>query len=272
MPSSTGSTSPGRRSKASVKHNGPLSRAPSCRRPSPITSTRPRSGARHLAVGRGAGRGAADDIAYNNHDIDDGLRAGLFALDDLADVPLVGPIFAEVAARHPGLEEPRLIHEAIRRLIDRMVGDLIAETRRRIAAARARSGRRHPRACRRRWSRFPTPMREQRPRRCDAFLFEHMYRHYRVNRMASKARRIVHGAVRPAAAPSRECLPTEWQAQARRAGHARDRARRRRLYRRHDRPLRARRALPPVRQVRDDVNDIFRAFPRRGRSPRSRRW
>ena len=44
----------------------------------------------------------ADDIAYNNHDIDDGLRAGLFAVADLADVPLVGPVFAEVAARYPG--------------------------------------------------------------------------------------------------------------------------------------------------------------------------
>ncbi len=88
----------------------------------------------------------ADDIAYNNHDIDDGLRAGLFAVEDLADVPLVGPVFAEVAARHPDIEEPRLVHEAIRRLIDRMVSDLVAETRRRIAAARIASRRRHPRA------------------------------------------------------------------------------------------------------------------------------
>src|SRR6202167_5605668 len=76
----------------------------------------------------------SDDIAYNNHDIDDGLRAQLFGVKDLADLPLVGPVFAEVAARHPGIEEPRLVHEAIRRLIDRMVNDLVDETRRRIAA------------------------------------------------------------------------------------------------------------------------------------------
>src|SRR5206468_10319041 len=75
----------------------------------------------------------ADDIAYNNHDIDDGLRAGLFAVADLAEVPLVGPVFAEVARRYPGLEDARLIHESIRRLIDRMVRDLIDETRRRLA-------------------------------------------------------------------------------------------------------------------------------------------
>src|SRR5213080_713406 len=61
----------------------------------------------------------SDDIAYNNHDIDDGLRAGLFAVADLAEVPLVGPVFQRVAARYPGIEEPRLIHEAIRRVIDR---------------------------------------------------------------------------------------------------------------------------------------------------------
>src|SRR6266571_5353722 len=74
----------------------------------------------------------ADDIAYNNHDIDDGLRAGLFAVADLAPVPLVGPVFEEVARRYPGLDESRLIHESIRRLIDRMVRDLVAETRGRL--------------------------------------------------------------------------------------------------------------------------------------------
>ncbi|MGE5271385.1 MAG: deoxyguanosinetriphosphate triphosphohydrolase, partial [Thiohalocapsa sp.] len=81
----------------------------------------------------------ADDIAYNNHDIDDGLRAGLFGVADLAEVPLVGAVFDEVAARYPGLEEARLIHEAIRRLIDRRVRDLVAETARRLAASGART-------------------------------------------------------------------------------------------------------------------------------------
>ena len=56
------------------------------------------------------------------------MRAGLFAVSDLADVPLVGPVFAQVSARYPGLEEPRLIQKSIRRLIDAMVNDLIAET------------------------------------------------------------------------------------------------------------------------------------------------
>src|SRR3954451_7994504 len=75
----------------------------------------------------------ADDIAYNNHDLDDGLRAGVFAVGDLAEVPLVGPVFAEVARRYPGIDDGRLIHEAIRRVIDLMVRDLIGETERRLA-------------------------------------------------------------------------------------------------------------------------------------------
>src|SRR3546814_7997250 len=81
----------------------------------------------------------ADDIAYNNHDIDDGLRAGLFDVGDLAEVPLVGPVFAEVSGRFPGLETPRLVHESIRRLIDRMATDLIEESRRRLAESQPQS-------------------------------------------------------------------------------------------------------------------------------------
>src|SRR5438067_3647659 len=81
----------------------------------------------------------SDDIAYNNHDIDDGLRAGLFAVADLAEVPLVGPVFDEVARHYPGLEESRLIHESIRRLIDLMVRDLFDEARQALAAIIANS-------------------------------------------------------------------------------------------------------------------------------------
>src|SRR5215831_10595118 len=122
-----------------VKHNGPLIGA-GINRPVPATIAEydrshplaldsfPSAEAQVAAL--------ADDIAYNNHDIDDGLRAGLFAVADLGGVPLVGPVFEGVASRYAGLEEPRLIHEAIRRLIDEMVGDLIAETQSRLAAGR----------------------------------------------------------------------------------------------------------------------------------------
>ena len=157
----------------------------------------------------------ADDIAYDNHDTDDGLRAGLFAIADLAEVPLLGPAFAEVDRLYPGIEESRRIHEAIRRLIDRMIGDVVAESQRRIAGLKARSAadiRRHSGAV----IAFSTDMREQ-ERGLRRFLFERMYRHYRVNRMASKARRVVQELFRLLHSEP-QCLPTEWQSQASGAG------------------------------------------------------
>jgi dGTPase len=153
----------------------------------------------------------ADDIAYDNHDTDDGLRAGLFAILDLTQVPLLGPIFAEVDRMYPGVDDSRLIHEAIRRLIDRMVGDVVEESQRRIAALKAQSPgdiRRHPGAV----IAFSDGMREQ-ERGLRRFLFDRMYRHYRVNRMASKARRIVQELFRLLLAEP-QCLPTEWRGQA----------------------------------------------------------
>jgi dGTPase len=193
-----------------VKHNGPLARD---RLPTTIAdyvarhdlelSTWPSAEAQVAAH--------ADDIAYNNHDIDDGLRAGLFSVKDLADLPLVGPVFAEVAARHPDLEEPRLIHEAIRRLIDRMVNDLVAETRARIVAARVNNVD-DIRALGRPVASFSDPMRAN-DRALRAFLMERMYRHYRVRRMQAKANRVVSELYAFFCADPL-CLPTEWRAQA----------------------------------------------------------
>ena len=74
----------------------------------------------------------ADDVAYNAHDIDDGLRNGLFAFDDLREVAFARELMGEIDARHPGLEAPRRINEFVRRLITRFVEDVIGESRRRI--------------------------------------------------------------------------------------------------------------------------------------------
>ncbi|HYB55513.1 MAG TPA: deoxyguanosinetriphosphate triphosphohydrolase, partial [Alphaproteobacteria bacterium] len=153
----------------------------------------------------------SDDIAYNNHDIDDGLRAGLFNIEDLSAIPLVGPTFKAVERHYPGLERSRLIHESIRRLIDHMVNDLLAETRRRLDEAKPQSA-----ADVRAWGRavvaFSAEMREN-DRALRGFLFERMYRHFRVNRMTSKARRVVGELFRLFLAEP-ECLPTEWGALA----------------------------------------------------------
>jgi dGTPase len=196
---------------ATVKHNGPL-RSPGSERPLPPTIAEYDRGY-PLDLETYAGPEAqvaalADDIAYNNHDIDDGLRAGLFTVGDLGEVPLVGPVFRKVAERYPGIEEPRLIHEAIRRVIDRMVGDLIAETRLRIADSGVRSAA-EVRALSAPVAGFSAGMRDN-DRALKDFLFERMYRHYRVNRMSSKARRVIHDLFGLYLAEP-ECLPGEWR-------------------------------------------------------------
>ncbi len=153
----------------------------------------------------------SDDIAYNNHDIDDGLRAGLFTIDDLKGVPLVGPMFEEVKRSYPGLETSRLIHEAVRHLIGHMVNDLVNETRRRLRAANP--------TCPDDIRRFGGPMvafsaeMQQNDRALKDFLFENMYRHYKLNRMTSKARRLVRDLFQ-LLVDEPECLPTEWRRRA----------------------------------------------------------
>ena len=194
-----------------VKHNGPLRGAGIDRPVSPTIAEYDRCHPLALDLFPSAEAqvaALADDIAYNNHDIDDGLRAGLFPVSDLAEVPLVGPVFGLVAAQYPGIEEPRLIHEAIRRLIDLMVGDLIVETRSRIAAstvdsAEAVRGLGSPVVA------FSAEMRRN-DRAFKDFLLERMYRHYRVNRMSSKARRVVHDLFALYLAEP-QCLPSEWR-------------------------------------------------------------
>jgi dGTPase len=130
----------------------------------------------------------ADEIAYNNHDIDDGLRSGLLLLSQLEDVPIFVRHVREVRERYPALAERRLIHETVRRMINTLIIDLIEETRRRIAAVgpvsvdavRAAP----PLAA------FSESVRREADE-LKSFLRDHLYRHYQVMRMTSKARRIV---------------------------------------------------------------------------------
>ncbi|MEJ2255643.1 MAG: deoxyguanosinetriphosphate triphosphohydrolase [Woeseiaceae bacterium] len=77
----------------------------------------------------------ADAVAYNNHDVDDGYRAGLLTLDQLREQPLFGHQFEEVKRRYPDLDDRRLIYEIIRRMIGTVVTDMIDETRRRLDAS-----------------------------------------------------------------------------------------------------------------------------------------
>jgi dGTPase len=160
----------------------------------------------------------ADDVAYNNHDLDDGLRAGLFALDELRCLPLVGEAIAEAEAAYPGIGADRLQHETIRRLINRMVADLVAESARRLAGAAPADAD----AIRRLGApviAFSAGMAAANAA-IKAFLFARMYRHFRVNRMTSKARRVV-SELFAALLAEPNCLPTEWQDAAGAPGDAR---------------------------------------------------
>ena len=157
----------------------------------------------------------ADDIAYNNHDIQDGLRAGLFEISDLMDVPLAADVFAEVEQQFPDIERDRLISEAVRRLIGVWVGDLIAEFQRRAHAAKPKSVE-DVRALRAPLAAFSDDIAErQKPLR--AFLFERMYRHHKVNRMMSQARRIIRELFGLFLSEP-ETLPPPWRERAKEAG------------------------------------------------------
>jgi len=149
----------------------------------------------------------ADDIAYNNHDVDDGVQAGLFTLTDLADVPLIGPVLHGTRRDWPDLNERMTRLEAVRRMIGAMVEDVLAETERRLADDSIRSVE-DVRTARRTLIQFSDGMQADLGL-LRKFLFERMYRHYRVNRTRSQARRILADMFQLFMAEP-EVMPTEW--------------------------------------------------------------
>ncbi len=195
-----------------VKHNGPLTRPPAYiaeydARHKLDLATNPSAEAQVAAL--------ADDIAYHSHDLDDGLRARLFGFEEIAHLPVVADALA--AARQASLDvpPPRLRHETIRRVIDALVGDVIAETGRRLVKLAPRDADAVRRA-RRRMVGFSEPM-ETANRAIKEFLHARMYRHWRVNRMTSKARRLT-GALYRLLLDDPSMLPDDWRARAGEAG------------------------------------------------------
>ena len=153
----------------------------------------------------------ADDIAYNAHDIDDGLRAGLFGLEEIRSVPFIGSLLAEVERQHPNLESARTIHELTRRVITRFIEDVIDESRRRIAETNLTTARQAREAGRA--SIGFSPGMAGADRDVKTFLFSHMYRHPEVRRVREKAEEIVRALFQAyVAAP--DAMPAEWAARA----------------------------------------------------------
>ncbi|MEO0425955.1 MAG: deoxyguanosinetriphosphate triphosphohydrolase [Pseudomonadota bacterium] len=134
----------------------------------------------------------SDDIAYVNHDLADGLRAGVFNEEEAAELPRIADCYAATDKEWPGIDFKRRRHEALRRVFSLMVDDLLSETGRRLNALQGPGA-------------TPDTVREAgQPvvafsdglahdiRTIKAFLFRRMYRHYRVRRMRLKAARVVH--------------------------------------------------------------------------------
>lgn len=178
-----------------VKHNGPLSdgqggglKGPV---PQPILDY---CAKQDLEIATHAGIEAqaaaiADDIAYDTHDIDDGLRSGLLTLDMLADAPLAGDILASVRRRYPDLDPVRTAHEFMRRQITAMVEDVIGESQRRLVALAPRSVEDVRRAGAPIVA-FSSNMAES-EKGLKAFLYAKLYRHPSVMEVRARADRIV---------------------------------------------------------------------------------
>ena len=153
----------------------------------------------------------ADDIAYSSHDLDDGLRAGLFKFDELKSIPVVAQLIDEVMLTYPGASRDILIHELVRRMINRMVADVMVESNRRITELNPK----HPDDIRNAGQPIIAFGRNMgvAVRELKEFLFDRMYRHYLVNRMGSKAKRVVTDLF-DLYISEPECLPTEWAERA----------------------------------------------------------
>ncbi len=130
----------------------------------------------------------ADEIAYNNHDVDDGLRSGLISIDQLSTVALFADNLALVKAQYPNLEQRRLIHETVRRMINTLMVDLCTQSAQNIAQHQPQSLadiRQLPQLIG-----FSQEIAQQN-QKLKQFLRKNLYHHYKVNRMSAKASRIV---------------------------------------------------------------------------------
>jgi len=214
-----------------VKHNGPL--LPSARDEPPFPHPEePFSGEAHrrplsryiaqfdaifplnlssFASVEAQAAAQADDIAYIGHDIDDGLRAELFSLEDIARTPFIAGVLTHIRDEHPRLERHRVIHELVRRVITAFVEDAIGESLRRIARVAPMSDDEARQAGEKLVGLSPPMVDAERD--VKAFLFANMYRHEKITGVWERARDAI-SRLFPAFFENPGLMPDEWAAQA----------------------------------------------------------
>ena len=170
-----------------VKHNGPLPKTQSYylleynKRHDLEFST--------FASCEGQVAAVADDIAYSNHDLSDGLRAGLYKVNDLSQLPIVGTCFRSVDASFPTVDERRRRHEVFRRVFSIMVEDVLSESRKNLKNCSGMNVE-NIREQSKNMINFSDSLSKD-LKDIKSFLFERMYRHWKVNRMRFKTSQII---------------------------------------------------------------------------------
>lgn len=200
-----------------VKHNGPMNFKPDEKMPNTLKDVQLQTDLRldTYASVEAQIAAIADDIAYNNHDVEDGLRAGMFGLKDLEELALMGPIIKKAREDWPDIKDHYIIQETIREMIGTMVTDVLEETGKRLKELNPQS----PEDVRQAGDKvvaFSPPMYTM-VEELRAFLYKRMYRHYTVNRIWTKVERIIPELF-DAFMRQYKLLPDHWQIRVEEAG------------------------------------------------------
>ncbi len=196
-----------------VKHNGPVTGEPHI-------AVRELQEQMDLRLGTYASMEAqvaaiSDDIAYNNHDVEDGIRSGLFSIDDMGQVPILAEIIKQVRSDYPDISDRYLVEELKRNMIGAMVDDVLVETRKNLKKVKPKSSD-DIRNAGLQMVNF-SPEMDSKVQLLRNFLFDRMYKHYTINRIALKVERIV-GDLFKAFHKNYMLLPDNWQNRIAEAG------------------------------------------------------